>query len=307
MIATLLLRHLVIFFLYMGAGFLLVKIGLLKSSDSKVLSVLTINVLIPCAILKSYQVDYTKEIQSGFMLALAVAVLSHLILFGIAYGISAVKKLEPTEKASIIYPNSANLILPLLSGVMGEKYVIYASAYACIQGLFLWTHCNSMMKGARNMDWKKAFLNLNLMAVILGIITFFSGHHLPQLVIDTMGGFSSALGPISMIVIGMLLCDIDWKSLFSNKRVYFIVCLKMILIPLAAAAIFKYSPLPTLVADGKNILLVSLFAIMAPTATVITQLAQIYNRDEKYAAAINVLTTVICIVTMPLLTLWYMN
>lgn len=307
MVATLLLRQLTIFFLYMGVGFLLVKIGILKSSDSKILSLLCINVLLPCAILKSYQVDYTKEIQSGFMLALVVAVLSHLILLAIAYGISGVHKLDPTEKASIIYPNSANLILPLMTGVMGEHYVIYASAYTCIQGLFLWTHGNSMMKGARDLEWKKVFLNLNLITVVIGMITFFSGVHLPELVVDTMGGFGSALGPISMVVIGMLLSDVDWKGLFSNKRVYFIVFLKMILVPLAAAAIFKYSPLPTLVADGKNILLVTLFAIMAPTATLIPQLAQIYGRDEKYAAAINVLTTVICIVTMPLLTMWYMK
>ena len=55
------------------------------------------------------------------------------------------------------------------------------------------------------------------------------------------------------------------------------------------------------------ILLVTLFAIMAPSATLITQLAQINDRDEQYAAAINAMTTVVCIVSMPLLTMWYMK
>lgn len=290
----------------MGAGFLLVKIGIMKSEDSRIFSLLSIYVLLPCAILKSYQADYSPELRDGFMLAMGAALASQLILMAVTYGISKVYKLDPTEKASIMYPNSANLILPLVAGVLGDHYMIYASAYSCVQGLFIWTHCTSMMKGTTDLNWKKVFLNLNLITVVVGIILFFAQVHFPGMILDTLGGFSAALGPISMIVIGMLLYNVDWKNLFVNKRVYFVVALKMIILPLIAAVIFKYSGIHNLVKDGDMILLVTLFAIMAPSATLITQLAQLNNRDEKYAAAINALTTVICIFTMPLLTMWYM-
>lgn len=306
MVTTLLLKQLVIFFIYMGAGFLLVKIGIMKSEDSRIFSLLSIYVLLPCAILKSYQADYSPELRDGFMLAMGAALASQLILMAVTYGISKVYKLDPTEKASIMYPNSANLILPLVAGVLGDHYMIYASAYSCVQGLFIWTHCTSMMKGTTDLNWKKVFLNLNLITVVVGIILFFAQVHFPGMILDTLGGFSAALGPISMIVIGMLLYNVDWKNLFVNKRVYFVVALKMIILPLIAAVIFKYSGIHNLVKDGDMILLVTLFAIMAPSATLITQLAQLNNRDEKYAAAINALTTVICIFTMPLLTMWYM-
>lgn len=306
MVTTLLLKQLVIFFIYMGAGFLLVKIGIMKAEDSRVFSLLSIYVLLPCAILKSYQADYSPELRDGFMLAMGAALVSQLILMAVTYGISKVYKLDPTEKASIMYPNSANLILPLVAGVLGDHYMIYASAYSCVQGLFIWTHCTSMMKGTTDLNWKKVFLNLNLITVVVGIILFFAQVHFPGMILDTLGGFSAALGPISMIVIGMLLYNVDWKNLFANKRVYFVVALKMIILPLIAAVIFKYSGIHNLVKDGDMILLVTLFAIMAPSATLITQLAQLNNRDEKYAAAINALTTVICIFTMPLLTMWYM-
>lgn len=306
MVTTLLLKQLVIFFIYMGAGFLLVKIGIMKAEDSRVFSLLSIYVLLPCAILKSYQADYSPELRDGFMLAMGAALASQLILMAVTYGISKVYKLDPTEKASIMYPNSANLILPLVAGVLGDHYMIYASAYSCVQGLFIWTHCTSMMKGTTDLNWKKVFLNLNLITVVVGVILFFAQVHFPGMILDTLGGFSAALGPISMIVIGMLLYNVDWKNLFANKRVYFVVALKMIILPLIAAVIFKYSGIHNLVKDGDMILLVTLFAIMAPSATLITQLAQLNNRDEKYAAAINALTTVICIFTMPILTMWYM-
>ncbi|MDO4383567.1 MAG: AEC family transporter [Eubacteriales bacterium] len=307
MVTTLLLKQLVIFFIYMGAGFILVKLGIMKAEDSRIFSLLSIYVLLPCAILKSYQADYTPELRDGFMLAMGAALASQLILMAVTYAISRFYKLDATEKASIMYPNSANLILPLVAGVLGDHYMIYASAYSCVQGLFIWTHCTSMMKGTKDLNWKKVFLNLNLIAVVVGIILFFAQVHFPGLILDTLGGFSAALGPISMIVIGMLLYNVDWKNLFSNKRVYFVVALKMVILPLIAAIIFKYSGIHTLVKDGDMILLVTLFAIMAPSATLITQLAQLNNRDEKYAAAINALTTVLCIFTMPMITMWYMG
>ncbi len=37
----------------------------------------------------------------------------------------------------------------------------------------------------------------------------------------------------------------------------------------------------------------------------ITQLAQIHNKDVKYASVINVMSVIFCIVTMPLLTMLY--
>ena len=56
---------------------------------------------------------------------------------------------------------------------------------------------------------------------------------------------------------------------------------------------------------GKNILLITLIACITPSASTITQMAQIYGRDADYASAINVLTTLLCIITMPIMTALY--
>ena len=46
-------------------------------------------------------------------------------------------------------------------------------------------------------------------------------------------------------------------------------------------------------------------AAAAPAGAIITQLAQIYNKDSMYASVINVMSVVFCIITMPLMTLLY--
>ena len=52
-------------------------------------------------------------------------------------------------------------------------------------------------------------------------------------------------------------------------------------------------------------MLVSLLATCTPSASTITQMAQIYGKDADYASAINVVTTLLCIFTMPLMVALY--
>ena len=72
------------------------------------------------------------------------------------------------------------------------------------------------------------------------------------------------------------------------------------------ALLLKYLPLTTLVKDGKTILLISLMAVITPSATTIVQLAQLYDREPVYASTINVMTTLVSIVTMPLMVMFYL-
>ena len=47
------------------------------------------------------------------------------------------------------------------------------------------------------------------------------------------------------------------------------------------------------------------FVICTPSASTLTQMAQVYGKDADYASAINVVTTLLCIVTMPLMVALY--
>ena len=61
-------------------GILLVKSGVLRAGQSKSLSVVVLYIVMPCVIIHAFQVDYTKEIRNGLLLALLAAVIIHLIM-----------------------------------------------------------------------------------------------------------------------------------------------------------------------------------------------------------------------------------
>ena len=101
-----------------------------------------------------------------------------------------------------------------------------------------------------------------------------------------------------MIVTGMLFAGMDFRQIFANKRIYFVTFLRLIAVPLMALVLLKLSHLS---ADGPTLILIVFLAIITPSASTVTQMCQVYGNDSRYASAINVVTTLASIVTMPLM------
>lgn len=300
-----LFRDMMILFLYLIAGFILVKLGILKSKDSKALSLLIIYLIFPSSVLVAFQTDFSYEIAAGFLLAIVGNLMLYGVNYIVVYGLSRKLNLNVVEKGSAIYTNSVNLLLPLIIMMLGEEYAIYASANLAVQGILMWTHAVSMMKGVREINFKKIFLNINIIVIVIGLILFFGRLRLPDFLNEAASGMGSMLGPTSMMIIGMITAEVKWKEQFSNLRIYLVASLRLLILPCIMLIIFKYSGLSGAVANGEMILYVCMLAAAAPSATMITQFAQIYDRDVDYAVAINIFTTLLCILTMPLFTQLY--
>ena len=95
------------------------------------------------------------------------------------------------------------------------------------------------------------------------------------------------------------------KEVFATRRVYLVSALRLLLYPLLFLAVLKCSGMAALTPDGDTILLVSFLATTAPSAAAIVQMAQVYGGDSAYASKINVMTTLLCILTMPLMVMLY--
>ena len=85
-----------------------------------------------------------------------------------------------------------------------------------------------------------------------------------------------------------------------TPRFCFTVFARLILCPLLAILLFQAPFLAHALSNSKQVLLVVLLCCAAPTASVITQMAQVYGGDSAYANLLNVATTILCIVTIPL-------
>ena len=75
-LSILLMEQIAKLFIMIFMGYAVVKMGLLKDEDSKVLSTLVLYLIVPCVILNAFQVDYTPEKVSGLELACIASLLS---------------------------------------------------------------------------------------------------------------------------------------------------------------------------------------------------------------------------------------
>lgn len=303
--ALLLMQQIAVLFLIMGLGFLLVKLGIVKTEDSRILSMVTIYLVIPCTTIHAFQIEYSAQVRNGFLVAVAAAILIHVALFIICGILRKMFHMDEVETASLIYSNAGNLILPLVATILGEEWVIYASAFMCVQTVIVWTHGQSLMQGERQVNWKKILGNVNLIAIVVGLVMFLTNIRLPKILDDMTSSLASMIGPISMVMIGMLLAGVDWKNVFGKGRIYGIVFLKMIVVPGIILVGLKLAAAVIPMENIQTILMISLLAVIAPSAVTITQMAQLYKRNALYASSINVFTTLVCIVTMPLMVMLY--
>lgn len=301
MVVMLLTKQIAELFLIMFFGFVLVKSKLLKAEDSKVLSSIALYLIIPCVIINAFQITYTDDIRDGLVLAFAAALVIHVLLIGGTWVLGKIFHLNGVEKASVIYSNAGNLIFPIVTAVLGEEWVVYASGYIVVQLIFIWSHGKMVICEEKKTDIRKILLNINMIAVFLGMALFAFQLKLPAVAAETIGTMGLMIGPVCMLVAGMLIAGMDIKKVFSFKRIYLVTFLRMLFFPLIVLALFQFSGIAAWAANGDTILLISLLASIAPTAATVTQMAQMYGRDAEYASAIYFITTILCIVTMPVI------
>ena len=304
-IAGLLLGEIAVLFLIMGLGFLLVKSKTVKGADSRVLSMVLIWIIQPAVILRAFQIDFTPDVRDRFLLAVGVALAVNLILIPLTGGFVKLFKLDAVEHTSIMYSNAGNLVIPLVTVILGEEWVIYASAFMCVQLFFLWTYGQARIGGDGGISWKKILLNVNLIAVAAGLALLLLGIRLPPVLGKVCGQLSYAMGPVTMIMLGMLLADARWGEILKQGRSWVVIGLKMVATPLIILLLLKLSGAAGMADQGKTVIYISFLAVITPCATTVTQLAQMYRNRPVYASAINALTTVVSIVTMPLMTWLY--
>lgn len=292
-------------FIMIFMGFIIVKAKLLKAEDSKILSVIVLYLIIPCVIINAFQVDYTPQTVKGLLIALAGSVMTQVILLIVVSILGRVFHLNEVEVASIYYSNSGNLIVPIVTFILGKEWVLYGCVFMSVQLVFIWTHCKKIISRESTYDWRKIVLNINMISIAIGIVLFLTRIHLPAIINNTLSAIGSMIGPASMIVTGMLFAGMDFKQIFANKRVYFVSFFRLIIVPVIALFLIKCSQLSKFSSNGNKLMMIVFLAIITPSASTVTQMCQVYGNDSQYASAINVVTTLLAIVTMPLMVMLF--
>ena len=134
-----------------------------------------------------------------------------------------------------------------------------------------------------------------MIAILFGIFLFLAQISLPGPVDSAVRSLGSMIGPLAMLISGMLIFP----------HIGLVTIMRLIGVPLLTILLLKFSDLASFAENGSQILLVTLLATITPSASTITQMAQVYGKDARYAGVIKVITTLFCMITMPIMVYLY--
>lgn len=207
-ISLLLMQQIAQLFLVLLMGYAVVKTGLLKASDSKVLSVVFVYLVMPCVVLNAFQIKDTPEIRTGLLYSMGIAVGMHVVFLLLNALFRKALKLDAVEQVNIIYSNAAALVIPIVQALLGEEYVVYSCAFVIVQLVLLWTHASACLQGSARLEWRKLLTNVNLIAIAAGALLYLLHISLPAPITSTFSSVGNMIGPMGMLLAGMAIADV---------------------------------------------------------------------------------------------------
>ena len=307
-----------------GAGVVLVRTKLLKKEDSIALSKISVFLLSPCVIVSSFSMKVDGKAGQSLLLCFFYAILANFLFLFLGTLLRKPLHLSPVEEMSMEYTNCGNFVLPIVASVLGEEYLLYVSAYITVYNLLVWTHGIHLFQGKAGQHkeeqckenqseeeqsiggqkqnaFLKILLNPNILAILFGVFLFFTKISLPAPISLAISDLGKMIGPISMLITGIVLGSMPFKKIVSYRRIYMVTAFRLLFFPFIYLLLISVLSRIDGFLDNPVLFLVTFLSAMAPAAANVSQFAILYGKEEEYASCINIFTTLCTIISMPIL------
>ena len=294
----------------MLVGFFIRKLNIIDKDGRKTLANIVLLVTLPCSILNSFfqsTLEGSNYLWLIFFISLGIHI-SLLILSKFLF-----KHCEPDHIDSLQYgivvPNSGILGTPIAAGLFGTMGVVLSSIYLIPMRIMMWTFGLAIFtKKLEGKSAIKAFSHPCVVSVFIGLFVLLSGITIPTLINDTITSIGNCNTAISLILVGIIIGDMDYKLIFHRESIYFTL-IRLIGIPLLVLFIcniilggidinniFFGSNIDDELLIIRNVCVV-LSAMPAGSTTPI--MAVKYGGNESFASALVSITTTLSLVAIP--------
>ena len=292
-----------ILFVIMLVGFISRKAGIITPEGGKVLSGIVVNVANPALIL-SAGINKTETVEGkNLLLAVGLAAFVYILLIVFALFIPKILRVKKenvgTYRVMTVFSNIGFMGFPVISAVYGNDALLYASLFLIPYNVLIYTWgIAAMAQGQkeRKFEWRKIF-NVGVIACILTIIAYGIKLQVPAAVNTVITDLAGLTAPLSMMVIGASMTEMKLGELVKDARLLSFMALKLLLIPAVGVLAVKAAGIsPTLTG-------VCLVMLATPVGSMTAMLAQQYDGDYELASRGVACSTILSVLTMPLLSL----
>lgn len=301
--------NLVGLFLLIAVGYAAVKFQVLPASSTKLLSNLLMQVTLPATILTSLVRPYDAAfIQDGVLIAVLGAGL--FALYGLlALPASRLFRVPQGRRGvwifSSMFSNNGFMGFPVALALFQEEGLALAVFLGIPFNLLAYTLGPKLMcmdqeneNSTPPPSWRSIlFTGINC-ATVLGLTLHLCQISIPSILSTPLTYLSNVTTPLSMLVIGMNLTEGRVGDLLRDRDVFSVSFLRLIVFPILTWGILRLLPISNPLVVGVTLIIM---AMPAPAISAI--LAESYHSDKEFAARSVFLSSLLCLITIPLISL----
>ena len=288
-------------FLIMLIGVLAFKKKIISDEIQIGLANILLKITLPLLVVTSFGVEFEEGIGEKVIQCFFYSILS-IILAAIISSLFLLKMKDKEKKKILqfanVFSNCGFIGFPLINSVLGLEGVLYTSIFNMIFTIGLWTY--GVLLYSNKFDKKEiksVLTNPCIVAVYVGLILMIFNIQLPTFINKSFKIVGDMTTPLSMIIIGCILAKAKIKNYIKDFTIYYSAVLKLLLLPLVGIGI-------AYIIKDNSILMKTMILIQAmPAATMTSILAEKYNLKVEYSAVIVFITTLLSIITFPIITM----
>ena len=293
-----LLQQMGILFVYMMIGYVACKKEYFDQEFGKKLSWLVVNVANPMLAISAVVNNEEQIAKKDFYVTVLLAICFYaffLILARILPRLIGVQKSDiGVYKMMTTFNNIGFMGFPVIAAAYGNGALIYAVPFSIMFNIICYTWgIQTLCGGGEKGNWKR-IINIGTISGIISIVLFFMQIPVPKMICSLSAGLSNLTGPLSMLVIGISIAAMELKDLFTDVKLLKFALIKLLAVPVAAMLLVCQ------VIDNRLICEVFLVMMATPAASMCAMLSQQYGGDYELAAKGVALTTILSVVTMPI-------
>lgn len=282
-----------------GAG----KLGYMGGTFDKRLSKLVIDITCPALILSSAMTGELPD-RRFILPLLAISVLTYAVLTVVALLLPRFLTRRKDEEGiigfALMFGNVGFMGYPVVASIFGHQAVFYAAVLNVVNTFAVFTIGTMLVTGGegttREKFNRKVLYSTPMLSAYLAMLIVALGiDHVPAFVSQPLTMMGNITVPAALLIIGSSMSHLSLRTMLGTPTVYATTLLRLALLPVAVHFLCMALGFDPFVV-GINTVVIAM-----PVATYGTILCLRYGRDTTLIAEVTFITTLLSMLTIPLL------
>ena len=287
-------------------GYVAGRLGYMGGEFDKKLSSLVINFTCPALILASAM---TGELPDRRLILplLGISALTYILLTGVAFLLPRFLTKKKDDQGivgfALMFGNVGFMGYPVVASIFGQQAVFYAAVLNVVNTFAVFTIGTILILGdlgdGKHFQKKVLYSTPMLSAYLAMLIVALGIDNIPSIISQPLTMIGNITVPAALLIIGSSMSQLSARTMLGNMTVYSTTVFRLLLIPIALYFLCSALGFDPYVVN------INTMVVAMPVATYGTILCLKYNRDTTLITEVTLITTLLSMLTIPLLTVLF--